>query len=183
MRAIIAGLLLVLLATHAFADETLWAKLRGGGHVVLMRHAQAPGGGDPPGFKLDDCATQRNLSAEGRAQAAASGEAFSARKITVSRVLSSRWCRALDTARIAFGTVTPEPVLDSFFGQPEQRAKRTEGLSAIVRKWSTEAGNLVLVTHQVNITALTQIVPAEGEMIVLAARPDGRIGVVGRLSP
>ena len=172
----------LLLPCGALANEALWAKLKEGGHAVLIRHAAAPGTGDPPGFDLDDCRTQRNLSAEGRAQAARIGKAFSARGVPVSRVLSSRWCRALDTARIAFGTVTPEPALDSFFERSQRRSQQTETLRDIVRKASDDRGNLVLVTHQVNITAVSDVYPAEGEIVVLSAR-GGALRVVGRLVP
>jgi hypothetical protein len=115
----VLALVLALLAGPAGATEAAWQALRGGGVVALMRHARAPGVGDPPGFRLEDCATQRNLSAEGRDQARRIGEAFRAQGVAVARVLSSRWCRALDTARLAFGTVEPFPPLDSFFSERE----------------------------------------------------------------
>src|SRR5918998_375059 len=93
---------LLLIAPPAAADPAAaWAALRQGGHVALMRHADAPGGaGDPPGFRLDDCATQRNLSPKGRAEAAAAGAKFRAERVAVAKVLSSPWCRCLDTARL-----------------------------------------------------------------------------------
>ncbi|MCK6409580.1 MAG: histidine phosphatase family protein, partial [Thauera sp.] len=101
MKALLAGLALLLSATTfaATAEEALWKALREGGHVALMRHAVAPGVGDPPGFRLDDCATQRNLSAAGRRQAQAIGERFRANGIATAAVFSSQWCRCLDTAR------------------------------------------------------------------------------------
>lgn len=181
LRAILS-LLIFISAAHAAADDALWARLREGGHVVLIRHARAPGTGDPAGFRVDDCATQRNLSPEGLAQAAAIGAAFRERKVAVGQVLSSRWCRALDTARAAFGKVEPEPALDSFFRESRRGAGQTDRVRALIKAASKERGNLVLVTHQVNITALTRLFPAEGEVIVLAAR-DGAISVVGRMTP
>ena len=104
-RVVAAALMLALAAIPAaHADESLWALLKGGGQVVLMRHAvTTPGVGDPEGMRLADCATQRNLSDEGRAHAKQVGEAFRARKIPVGQVLSSPWCRCLETARLAFG--------------------------------------------------------------------------------
>ena len=89
-------------------EAALWAALRAGGHVALIRHALAPGTGDPAGFRVDDCATQRNLSPTGRAQARAIGERFRANGIDTAAVLSSQWCRCLDTAReLALGEITP----------------------------------------------------------------------------
>ena len=163
------------------ASEEAWQALRDGGTIALIRHTRAPGTGDPANFRLEDCATQRNLSAEGRRQARAIGEAFTARQISVGRVLSSRWCRALDTARLAFGSLTESfPPLDSFFSGREQEPARTEAVRRTVQDWRTN-GVLVLVTHQVNITALTGVFPGEGDMLVL--RPKSGVGfdLVGRI--
>lgn len=175
-------LLLALLpgARAALAADTVWDALRAGGAVVLLRHAQTtPGVGDPPGFRLEDCATQRNLSDAGRAQARRLGDAFRARGIVVTQVLSSGWCRCLETAKLAFGQVERWPAVDSFFeapvGEPAQ--------SAAVRKRVSEhhgSNPLILVTHQVNITALTGLAPAQGEMVVLRPVPGKGFTIVGR---
>ncbi len=111
-------------ATAATSDEdALWQKLRGGGVTVLMRHAATdPGIGDPPGFKLNQCATQRNLSDAGRQDARRIGAAFRRHGVAPGAVWSSRWCRCLDTARMAFGSVVPEPGLDSMFNDDERSA-------------------------------------------------------------
>ncbi|WP_262296468.1 histidine phosphatase family protein [Microvirga sesbaniae] len=165
------------------ASEDAWQALRHGGTVALFRHARAPGTGDPADFRLEDCATQRNLSTEGRTQAQAIGAAFRSRQIPVERVLSSRWCRALETARLAFGALAePFPPLDSFFSGQEQEPARTEALRRTVQEWRSN-GVLVLVTHQVNITALTRIFPGEGEMLVLRPKPGAGFDVVGRVKP
>ena len=183
IHAAALGIGVLLLSAHpAAADDALWKMLHGGGQVVLLRHASTVAGlGDPPGFRLDDCATQRNLSDAGRAEARRIGEAFRRRALPVSRVLSSRWCRCLDTARLAFGSVKPWPALDSFFDdrsrEPEQtRAVRERASQPLTR------GNLILVTHQVNITALTGLVPSQGEMVMLTPR-DGGFTVAGRFNP
>jgi phosphohistidine phosphatase SixA len=182
MRRWLPVLLLVLcLPGAAGADETLWNKLRAGGLVIAIRHAHAPGTGDPPEFRLGDCATQRNLSAQGRAQAEALGAAFRDRSIPVGRVLASRWCRAADTARIAFGSADPEPSLDSLFGRRDRAEAQTAATAALIRAWPRTGGNLVLVGHNANIAALTGLSPADAEMIVLTAAPDGSIQVLGRL--
>ena len=155
--------------------------LADGGVVALIRHARAPGTGDPPGFRLGDCSTQRNLSAEGRREAAALGERLRLAGVAVTEVRSSRWCRALDTAGLAFPQVatTPDATLDSFFGDRPARDPQTEAARALVEGWRGRQGVLALVSHQVNITALTGIYPAEGEITVLRPGAAG-FEVVGR---
>ncbi|MFO7482950.1 histidine phosphatase family protein [Oceanibaculum nanhaiense] len=162
--------------------DALWQALRDGGHVVLFRHAIAPGGGDPASFQLGDCATQRNLDESGRRQARAIGEAFRQREVPVARVLASRWCRSTETAELAFGTAEPFPAIDSFFQDRARGPGQTE--AARVRIQTFEGpGNMMMVTHQVNITALTDIFPASGEGVVLRPLPDNPKGfaVIGRL--
>ena len=158
-------------AALAGADSDVWRLLRAGGLAVLLRHAQTdPGLGDPPGFRPHQCATQRNLSAAGRAQARRIGEAFREQRIAVAAVRSSAWCRCIDTARLAFGRVEPWPALDSFFaGQGDAAAQ-----SRAVRRGLTglrPPANWVLVTHQVNITALTGETPAMGELLLVRPAP------------
>ncbi len=182
MRTWILAIMTLCICSGAQADEPVWRLLRDGGYVLVVRHAQAPGKGDPANFRLDDCTTQRNLSAEGRRQAAMLGEALRARNVPVGRVLSSRWCRALETARLAFGQVEPEPMLDQFY-EPDQRVERTGAVRAIIHDWPKNRGNLVLVTHQPNVTALTNISAEEGEIVVMAVAPDGTLAVYGRLKP
>lgn len=171
--------------------DAAWAALRAGGAVVVLRHAQTvPGIGDPPGFRLQDCATQRNLSDDGRRQARRLGEAFRAADVAIGDVLSSRWCRCLDTATEAFGRVTPWPAADSFFdrrgsdGQEDPSARQTADLR---RRIAAHRGpdTLVIVTHQVNITALTGLVPAMGELVVLkpaGGRTATGFTIAGRLT-
>ncbi|MBJ6125961.1 histidine phosphatase family protein [Microvirga sp. BT325] len=163
------------------ASEEAWQALRQGGTVALFRHARAPGTGDPANFQLDDCSTQRNLSEEGRQQAQRIGDAFRSRQVPVERVLSSRWCRALDTARLAFGALAqPAPPLDSFFSGREQEPSQTAAARRIIEGWDS-TGVLVLVTHQVNITALTGVFPSEGEALVLRPRASSGFDVIGRI--
>lgn len=163
------------------ANETTWQALQEGSLVILMRHSLAPGIGDPPGFERGRCETQRNLSAAGRAQAEATGRAFRERDIPIAAVYSSSWCRALDTAELmALGFVEPTPWLDSFFRGRGDRALITQNAQEQIAAWQGP-GNLLLVTHQVNITALTGGGVGSGEMIVV--RPTGdAFQVVGRLS-
>lgn len=150
--------------------------------MVLFRHAQAPGVGDPDAFRLGDCATQRNLSAAGRAQAQALGERFRASHVVVGQVLSSRWCRTSDTAELAFpGQVHGEPLFDSFFAERDRADPQTKKARALLLQWRGP-GVLVVVTHQVNITPLTNVYPASGEGVVVRA-VGGVLKVVGRLTP
>lgn len=150
----------------ASAQQDLLAQLRQGGLLLFMRHANAPGIGDPENFRIDDCATQRNLSDRGRAQAVAVGERLRGAGIRWSSVQSSRWCRCLDTARLAFGSVEPWPALDSFFddrGRADtQTAELRRALTALPGG-RTEAW----VTHQVNISALTGSGAVMGEVLLL----------------
>ena len=183
MRLVVALVILVMAGwMHpVHASEEAWQALKQGGTVALFRHARAPGTGDPANFRLDDCSTQRNLSEEGRQQAQHIGDEFRARQVPVERVLSSRWCRALETARLAFGAMAqPSAPLDSFFSGREQEPAQTQAVRRIIEGWRS-TGVLVLVTHQVNITALTGIFPSEGEMLVLRPRADSGFDVVGRI--
>jgi broad specificity phosphatase PhoE len=181
----LATLLLLAFASPATTDEpeALWGLLRGGGQVVVMRHATTdPGVGDPPGFRIDDCATQRNLSESGREEARRVGGAFRVRGVPIRRVLSSRWCRCLETARLAFGTAESWPPLDSFFGDRSREPEQTKAVQQLVGE-RPGTGNLILVTHQVNIRALTGLFPAPGEMIILTPQGNGAFRVAGRLAP
>lgn len=185
MRLLLAFLTLLLplsASAQAPADEAaLWAALRDGGHVALIRHALAPGTGDLPGFRVEDCTTQRNLSPAGRAQARAIGARFRARGIDTARVYSSQWCRCLDTAReMALGEVTAFAGLNSFFAGQGDEAAQTRAARKLIADRIGDGGPLVLVTHQVNITALSGIFPASGEIIVM--RLDGEaLSLAGRI--
>ena len=178
-----AGVLLLSLPAAAADNEALWALLKGGGQVVMMRHASTdPGVGDPPGFRLEDCATQRNLSPAGREEARRVGAAFRARGIPVGRVLSSQWCRCLETTRLAFGSAEPWPPLNSVFDDRRREPEQTRAVRALAGE-RPGAGNLVFVTHQVNISALTGLFPAPGEIVVLTPQGSGAFRVAGRLAP
>ncbi len=182
---VLAGLACLGAAPRAQGSEELWRALASGGHVALMRHAEAPGVGDPPGFRLDDCATQRNLNEAGRRFSRQLGEEFRRRGVARARVLSSRWCRCLETARLLdLGPVEPGGLaLDSFFETPENRARSTEALRRLVADLPRDGGVSVLVTHQVNVTALTGVSPPSGGIVVLRLLPDGGYAVAGRLDP
>jgi broad specificity phosphatase PhoE len=168
------------------AQETnpdFWALLRQGGNVLLMRHAQTvPGIGDPPNFKLGDCSTQRNLNEVGREQSRRVAAAFQRENIAPDDVRSSAWCRCVDTADLAFGRHTVWSPINSFFQRSGREPQTLEVLQAL--KTFKAPRNLVLVTHQVNISALTGSFVAMGE--ILLTRPgqltDGRLRVLARQS-
>jgi len=164
------------------AEEKLWRLLSMPDYVALLRHAVAPGVGDPPQFSLDDCRTQRNLSESGRLQAKEIGERFRSRGIDRARVYTSQWCRCRQTAALlGLGEVRELELLNSFFRDYGRADEQTAGL----RTWLLEMeyrGPLILVTHQVNITALTGVHPSSGEMVVVRREKDGEIVVVGTLA-
>ena len=142
-----------------------WAPLREGGCVLLLRHAQTePGAGDPPGFALGDCRTQRNLSETGRDQARRMGASFLREHIRVQQVRSSAWCRCQDTAMLAFKQNTVWPSLNAFFGADE-RDMQSEDVVDLVQTVQAPR-NLALVTHDMNIQALTGVSPAMGEILL-----------------
>jgi phosphohistidine phosphatase SixA len=163
-----------------------WQALKAPGAIALFRHAIAPGGGDPSGFVLGDCRTQRNLSTEGQQQARRLGESVKAQGVAVSEVWHSEWCRTTESARLAFPEMNskglrPESAFNSFFGKPEEETFHTSRALKLLLGWRGP-GALVVFTHQVNITALTGIVPQSGEGVVL--RPEGgRLLVQGRILP
>lgn len=178
-RRTLGALLGVPLAFKSLAAD-LWAALRSPGHVALIRHAVAPGTLDPPGWRLGDCATQRNLSAEGRAQATRMGDLFRRNGISSARIHSSRWCRCLDTATLLkLGDVTPQPLLNSFAEDRSRSAQQTQALRAWIGQQAL-AGPTLLVTHQVVILALAEVPAGNGEIVVMRREADGRLTLQGR---
>ncbi len=161
-HALMATAACLWLAPAARAEDRLAVLARQGG-VLLVRHASTEAGlGDPPGFTLGQCQTQRNLSDAGRAEARAMGAWFQRQGLRPQPVFSSQWCRCPDTARIALGRVEPWPALNSTFagqGQPDQQlAELRQRLQRL-----TPGALEVWVTHQVIMTGLTQAYPAMGE--------------------
>jgi len=154
-------------AGSARAETAIWDVLKSPDHFAIMRHALAPGMGDPADFKLHNCETQRNLSAAGRQQAINIGKEFRRNGIRHARVLSSQWCRCLETADLLeLGKPEELSVLNSFFQEHEKADAQTQAL----RNWLQRqdlSETLILVTHQVNITGLTNVFPASGEIIVV----------------
>ena len=186
-RYLLVFVLAVLLGSRvddgqARENETIWEAVSSGNSVVLMRHALAPGTGDPENFMVDDCSTQRNLSDAGRQQARQIGDLFRENGVEHARVYSSQWCRCLETARLlGLGKVVELPVINSFFREFQRREQQTASL----RDWLASQDLIeptILVTHQVNITALTDIFPSSGEMIVIRRLDSGELDVLGRIA-
>ena len=179
MRGLLLALAIVI--SPVYADEALWQALQQGGHVLIIRHAlTTPGFGDPPGFKLEQCATQRNLSDEGRAQARRMGEGLRERKVPVGEVLSSPWCRCVETARLAFGRARTWAALSNLHARQQNAEKQVRDMRPRIAGYQGK-DNLVLVSHGSTALALTGEHPAMGEMLVLKPLPSG-FRVVGRLS-
>lgn len=179
-----AGALCVASATSSTsaADEAkLWAALKAGDAFVIMRHALAPGTGDPSSFDVADCSTQRNLDGRGRAQAQQIGRRFRENGIASADVYSSQWCRCQETARLlGLGDVKPLPPLNSFFEAMDRRAAQTRATKQWLIAYKGR-GPLVLVSHQVNISALTGLPTSSGEMVFASIGPSGKVNVLGSL--
>jgi phosphohistidine phosphatase SixA len=184
VAAVVAFVLPVVLATlpvpaSAASTDELWALLRGGRQIVLLRHGTTTSGvGDPPGFRLDDCATQRNLVEAGREESRRVAAAFRAQRVPVGRVLSSPWCRCLETARLAFGRAEPWAALANLFGRQE----RAEALRTALGEPPAD-GTLVLVSHGSTISSATGVMPAMGEFVVVTPEGGGRFTIAGRMPP
>lgn len=174
---LLTGLLVI--CSPLSADPVIEA-LKKPGHFALMRHAIAPGTGDPANFTLGDCATQRNLSDAGRAQATATGNFLREQGLENMAVYSSQWCRCLETGELlGFREVAELPFLNSFYQNWDERQADTDTLKNWLMTDAEGAGPAILVTHQVNISALTDIVPASGEIVVVRVDAGGTLQNVG----
>ena len=167
-------------AAVAQANDAVWEALRTPGSVVVLRHSYAPGSFDPPTARLDDCSTQRNLDAAGRAQASRVGEAFQKNGITVGEVLSSPRCRCMDTARLAFGRVEAWMVLQGALNDSELRRRLVAQTRARIAE-HREGPPLVLVTHGSVVSDLAGVDIRMGAFVVLRRGPDGTHAFAGQL--
>ena len=162
-------------------DMTGLSWLKSGNHFAIMRHAIAPGFGDPTNFELRDCSTQRNLSTEGFEQSARIGKRFRDAGINKAQVFTSQWCRCIDTAKtLDIGVPEELPAMNSFFQAQERKTMQTQAL----REWLAKQDltkPLVLVTHQVNMTALTGAYPASGEVFIVERSEAGEFTIVDRV--
>jgi len=161
-------LILSLFSFQSYSSEQNWKPAQEGNKIILIRHSLAPGGGDPVGFKIDDCKSQRNLNLKGINQSKKIGKLFKKNKIPIDQVLSSQWCRCKDTAKYAFGEYKEFMALNSTFQSPYDRneVRQLKELYSFVNKWNGKGKNLVLVTHYSIITAVTNSVPSSGEIVI-----------------
>ena len=187
-QSVLAIFMIVLLlpmasAPAVAADEALWALLRGGGQVVLLRHAATDmQQRDQVEAPLGDCSRQRNLTDDGREDSRLIGAAFRTRGVPVGRVLSSGYCRCLDTARLAFGRVEPWLALQQSLTDTEVQAQRAAEIRALAGNPPT-GGNLILVSHQYPIRVVTGVQIDEGELLILTPRGEGVFDIAGRIPP
>ena len=146
-----------------------WEPAKDGDRIILIRHSIAPGSGDPAGFKIKDCKTQRNLSQEGVRQSKKIGKLFKQNQIKIDKVLSSQWCRCKDTAKYAFKNYKEFSALNSTFQTPYDKNadKQIKELRDYIQKWNGNGSNLVLVTHYVIISAITDVAPRSGEIVII----------------
>ena len=170
MRLFYIILIIFLILTNGIKADTetqVLKNLKKGGKLIFIRHAYAPGGGDPDNFDLNDCSTQRNLSETGREQAKKIGKFFHENQIPIDKVISSEWCRCKETAKIAFKRFETKDFLNSFFSEKfsKNRTKQIKDLNKYIDKWDSNK-NLVLVTHYVVITEVLNYAPSSGEIII-----------------
>ena len=165
--------------TAVLSSDSIWDEARKGNKVILIRHSLAPGSGDPAGFKIDDCKTQRNLNKVGIEQSKKIGKIFKDNKISIDIVLSSEWCRCKDTAYYAFGKFQEFSALNSTFSTPYNRngPRQVKEIEEYLMNWEGEGKNLILVTHYSIITTITTAVPSSGEIVIA----DKNLNVIGTI--
>jgi phosphohistidine phosphatase SixA len=157
-------------------------RLKTGGHILMIRHALAPGNGDPPDFKIGDCATQRNLDSVGRDQARRIGEWLRSNGVNSARVYSSQWCRCLETARLLnLGSVQELAALNSFYERTQDREPNLKALNNFISQQPVKGKLIILVTHFVTIAGIAGTGVSSGEGALLALHEDAPYTVVGRL--
>ena len=161
-------LIFSLFSFQSYSSEQNWKPAQEGNKIILIRHSLAPGGGDPAGFKINDCKTQRNLNLVGINQSKKIGKLFIKNRIIIDQVLSSQWCRCKDTAKYAFKNYKEFTALNSTFQPPyiKNEGKQLKELYSYVKKWDGKGKNLVFVTHYSIITAITNAVPSSGEIVI-----------------
>ena len=170
MRYILSLLIFLfsLLLPSAYANESAWSLLEEGGMIVFIRHAYAPGVGDPDNFVIEDCSTQRNLNQQGIDQSISMGQEFLKRDIPIQQVYSSQWCRCKDTASYAFGDYQELSSLNSTFeGKYRQNHQhQMKELKELIDSWDDTEGNLILMTHYVIIGGTLGYYPSSGELVI-----------------
>ena len=173
-------LILSLLSSHSHSSEQNWQSAKEGNKIILIRHSLAPGGGDPEGFNIDDCTTQRNLNQAGIEQSKRIGNLFKDKNIPIDQVLSSQWCRCKDTAKYAFQNFQEFSALNSTFQSPfdQNESKQIKEIINFIKDWNGKGKNLILVTHYSIISAITSEAPSSGEIVIT----DKKLNVLATIS-
>ena len=183
INAVLKGLTFLMCAGASAHQTEIIDRLKSGGHILLIRHALAPGGGDPPNFKISDCSTQRNLDDSGRTQALSIGRWFRGKGIKSARVYSSQWCRCLETANlINLGPVQELAALNSFYEKIEDREPNLQALNQFISQQPVNGQLIILVTHYVTIGAIAGTSVSSGEGVLLELHKNKPYTVVGRLN-
>jgi phosphohistidine phosphatase SixA len=175
---------MIFAAVNVHAEsKNLLEQMKAGGHILMIRHAMAPGNGDPKNFQIGDCSTQRNLDDRGRSQARAIGEWLRSNGIEKARMFSSQWCRCQETANlINLGPVVQLPALNSFYERPQDREPNLKALRIFLSKQTSQEELLILVTHFVTISEISGEAVSSGEGVVLRIKEKGGFEVAGRLN-
>ncbi|MDC3186273.1 histidine phosphatase family protein [Candidatus Pelagibacter sp.] len=162
-------ILFICLTTLVKADskKNIIENLKVGGKLIFIRHAYAPGGGDPENFNIYDCSTQRNLSENGKIQSRKIGNFFRENKIKIEKVYSSEWCRCKETASLAFENFKTKSFLNSFFSSKFAQNKNSQmrDFQKFLLDWD-EKTNLIFVTHYVVISEILDYPSSSGEIVI-----------------
>ena len=152
------------------------------GHILMIRHALAPGSGDPPNFTIGDCTTQRNLDDSGREQARKIGDWLRTNGVKSARIYSSQWCRCLETAAlIGLGSVQELSALNSFYERVQDREPNISALKGFIKRQPLDGELIILVTHFVTIAAITGSGVSSGEGVLIQLNKEGTHRVIGRI--
>jgi len=163
---------------NVYASDKILDSLKEGKKIIFIRHALAPGNGDPDNFNINDCTTQRNLSKNGIIQSKKIGLFFEKNKIKIDKVLSSEWCRCKETSSIAFNNFQTKKFLNSFYSSKFAKNKKSQmiNLKKYINSWKSDK-NLVLVTHYVVISEALNYAPSSGEIVIT----DKNFKIVGNI--
>jgi broad specificity phosphatase PhoE len=182
---VLLGFLGLMTLTTADADSDnaeMIASMKAGGHILMIRHALAPGTGDPANFQIGDCSTQRNLDDRGRQQARAIGDWLRSHGITAARIYSSQWCRCLETAELLkMGPVTELSALNSFYELRQDREPNLKALREFIAEQPSDGELIILVTHFVTISAIANESVSSGEGVLLKLHEEAPYEIAGRL--
>ena len=179
----LSGLTSLAMAGGDSDNAEMIESIKAGGHILMIRHALAPGTGDPANFRIGDCSTQRNLDDRGREQARAIGNWLRSKGLTSARVYSSQWCRCLETAQLLeIGPVAELPALNSFYELTQDREPNLKALRKFIAKQPSDGVLIILVTHLVTISAIANEAVSSGEGVLLKLNKDAPYEMVGRLN-